>query len=62
MKQYCENALKVAKYLERTGLVESIAYPSLEGNKYHELAKKYLPLGCSGVISFSHQGSDVTQR
>ena len=60
MKQYCENALKVAKYLESTGLVESIAYPSLEGNKYHELAKKYLPLGCSGVISFSIKGGRDT--
>ena len=50
MDRYCENALKVAKYIESTGMINSIAYPGLESNKYHELAKKYLPRGTSGVI------------
>lgn len=56
MKQYCENALKVAEYLESTGKVTNICYPSLKSNKYHDLAKKYLPNGCSGVISFTING------
>lgn len=56
MKQYCENALKVAKYLEESDKVVSVNYPGLESNKYHELAKKYLPLGTSGVISFIIKG------
>ena len=60
MKQYCENAMKVAKYIEDSGLVEYVNYPGLESNKYHELAKKYMPLGTSGVISFSIKGGRDT--
>ncbi len=56
MKQYCENALKVAKFLEQSDKVVSVNYPGLESNKYHKLAKKYLPLGTSGVISFIING------
>ena len=56
MKQYCENAMKVAKMLEQSDKVASVNYPGLESNPYHELAKKYLPLGTSGVISFSIKG------
>ncbi len=55
MKQYCENALTVAKYLEAHDKVLSVKYPGLEGNEDHELAKKYLK-GCSGVISFRIKG------
>jgi len=56
MQRYCENALKVAQYIENTGKVEFITYPALPTSKGHELAKKYLPLGTSGVISFSIKG------
>lgn len=56
MKQYVENAETVAKYLASNDKVASVFYPGLEGNKYYERAKKYLPLGCSGVISFSIKG------
>lgn len=56
MKQYCENAMKVATMLEQSDKVASVNYPGLESNPYHELAKKYLPLGTSGVISFSIKG------
>ncbi|MDO4860434.1 MAG: O-acetylhomoserine aminocarboxypropyltransferase/cysteine synthase [Bacillota bacterium] len=55
MKQYCENALTVAKYLEKNDLVESITYPGLESDPGYELGKKYLK-GCSGVISFVMKG------
>ena len=55
MKQYCENALTVAKYLEANENVISVKYPGLEGNEDYELAKKYLK-GCSGVISFRIKG------
>ena len=51
MKQYCENALTVAKYLESNDKVESVMYPALESNESYPLAKKYLK-GCSGVITF----------
>lgn len=60
MKQYCENALKVAKFLEESDKVESVAYPGLESDKYHKLAEKYLPLGTSGVISFVIKGGRST--
>ncbi len=56
MKQYVENATIVAKYLESNDKVESVSYPGLDSSKYHELVKKYLPLGCAGVISFSIKG------
>ncbi len=56
MERYCANALKVAQYIESTGKTEFITYPALPSSKGHELAKKYLPLGTSGVISFSIKG------
>lgn len=55
MKQYCENALTVAKYLESNNKVESVMYPALESNESYPLAKKYLK-GCSGVITFVIKG------
>lgn len=56
MKQYCENALAVAKFLKSSPLVESVSYPNLEGDKYYELSKKYTPNGSCGVISFVIKG------
>ncbi|MBQ4116316.1 MAG: O-acetylhomoserine aminocarboxypropyltransferase/cysteine synthase [Clostridia bacterium] len=56
MKQYCEQGLTVAKYLETKSEVASVNYPGLESNKHYALGKKYLPLGTSGVISFSIKG------
>ncbi len=56
MKQYCENAKIVSEYLEANDKVESVNYPGLKSNKYHALAEKYLPMGCSGVISFVIKG------
>lgn len=55
MKQYCKNALTVAKYLESNDKVESVIYPALESNESYPLAKKYLK-GCSGVITFVIKG------
>lgn len=55
MKQYCENALTVAKYLEASDKIESVKYPGLEGNEDYALAQKYLK-GASGVISFIIKG------
>lgn len=59
MKQYCTNAIIVAKYLEKCDLVESIRYPGLESDPCYELGKKYLR-GCSGVISFVIKGGRET--
>lgn len=60
MKQYCENAKTVAEFLENNDKVESVNYPGLKSNKYFELAQKYLPDGCSGVISFVIKGGRNT--
>lgn len=54
--RHCENALAVAKYLEANDRVAWVNYADLPGNKYHELAKKYLPNGTCGVISFGLKG------
>ena len=55
MKQYCENAMTVAKYLEKCPYVERVIYPGLESDPCHALAQKYLK-GCSGVISLVIKG------
>lgn len=60
MKQYCENAQKVAEFLEQAPQVASVNYPGLPSNAHHQLAQKYLPQGTSGVISFCIKGGRST--
>lgn len=60
MERYCKNAQIVAEFLEANENVESVNYPGLESNPYHEIAKKYLPDGTSGVISFVIKGGRST--
>ena len=59
MKQYCENAMMVAQYLEQSPYVERVNYPGLKSNENYALAQKYLK-GCSGVISFIIKGGKGT--
>lgn len=54
--RHCSNALAVAKFLENHEKVAWVNYPDLESNKYHELAKKYLPDGSCGVVTFGVKG------
>lgn len=54
--RHCENAQKVAEYLENHEKVAWVNYPGLKGNKYYELAQKYMPKGTCGVISFGLKG------
>jgi O-acetylhomoserine (thiol)-lyase len=56
MERHSENALRVAEFLSRSEKVLSVNYPGLASNPYHKLAKKYVPGGCSGVISFEVKG------
>ncbi len=56
MARHCENALKVAEFLEKHEKVSWVNYPALPGNSQYELAKKYLPDGVCGVISFGVAG------
>ena len=56
MARHCENACKVAAFLKADDRVAWVQYPSLEGDKYYELAKKYMPNGSCGVVSFGVKG------
>ena len=56
MARHCENALAVAKALKNDDRVAYVIYPGLEGDKYHDLAKKYMPNGTTGVVSFGLKG------
>lgn len=56
MARHCENGLAVAKFLASHDKIEWVNYLSLEGNKYYELALKYLPNGSCGVVSFGIKG------
>lgn len=54
--RHCENAMKVAKYLENHEKVEWIEYAGLESSKYYSLAQKYMPKGVCGVLCFGPKG------
>jgi O-acetylhomoserine (thiol)-lyase len=56
MERACENALKAAKFLEAHPEIENVNHPGLTGNKYHELAKKYLPKGVANIFTFNIKG------
>jgi O-acetylhomoserine (thiol)-lyase len=52
MERHIKNTLALAKWLETQPGVEKVNYPGLKASPYHELAKKYLPKGAGGVLSF----------
>lgn len=56
VKKHCENALAVAKYLQSDSRISWVEYPGPESSKDYSLAKKYLPNGCCGVVSFGIKG------
>ena len=56
MARHCENGLAMARHLQSHPKVAWVRYPGLPGDKYHDLAKKYLPRGASGVVSFGVKG------
>ena len=63
MQRHCENAQKVAEYLNSNDKVAWVNYSGLPDNKYYDLAKKYMPNGTCGVISFGLKGGrDVAIR
>ena len=57
MPRHCENALAVAKFLNAHPKIRFVTYPGLEGDKYYDLAQKYMPNGTCGVVSFGFHGS-----
>ena len=56
MARHCSNAQGVAEYLQKHEKVAWVRYAGLPGDKYYELARKYLPQGCCGVVSFGVKG------
>lgn len=57
IERHVENALTVAKWLEKHPKVEYVNYPGLESSPYHALAKKYFKRGFGGVLSFKVKGA-----
>ena len=57
MARHCENAQKVAEWLEAQPQVAWVNYAGLPSNKYHALARKYMPGGTCGVIAFGLRGT-----
>lgn len=56
MARHCENGLAVAKYLQSDDRIAWVIYPGLEGDKYYDIAQKYMPQGTCGVVSFGVKG------
>ncbi len=57
MQRHCDNALAVAECLSRApGGRLGVAMPGLPGDRYHELAKQYLPKGAGAVFTFGLKG------
>lgn len=56
MPRHCESALKIASYLQSREDVDWVRYPGLPGDKYYQVAQKYMPGGTCGVISFGLKG------
>jgi O-acetylhomoserine (thiol)-lyase len=54
--RHCENGMAVAEYLQNHEKVAWVNYPNLKGNRYYDLAQKYLPNGSCGVVSFGVKG------
>ncbi|MBQ9132283.1 MAG: PLP-dependent transferase [Clostridia bacterium] len=59
MERHCANAQAVAELLEGHEKIAWVNYAGLPSNKYHELAKKYMPKGTCGVVSFGVRGGRV---
>lgn len=57
MERHSSNALAVAKWLANHPKVEWVRYPGLKGDKYYNLAQKYMPKGSSGVVAFGVKGT-----
>lgn len=55
--RHCENAQKIAEWLEANDKVAWVKYPGLKSSPYYELAKKYMPKGTCGVIAFGLKGT-----
>ncbi len=62
IKQHSKNALDIANWLENNENVKWVNYPGLKNNKYNILAKKYLPNGQSGIVTFGLKGGYIAGK
>ena len=56
MQRHCDNAKAVAEWLNAHHKVAWVSYPGLPGDKYHQLARKYVPDGAGSVFTFGLKG------
>jgi len=56
MERHCDNTLAVARFLDEHPKVSWVNYPGLPGNRYHDLARRYMPRGASSVLCFGIEG------
>jgi O-acetylhomoserine (thiol)-lyase len=56
MQRHCENALAVAEWLAKHNNIAWVSYPGLSGDRYHNLAKKYVPKGAGACFTFGLKG------
>ena len=62
MRCHCDNALKVAQFLSKHEKIAWVNYPGLPDSKYHALAQKYMPNGCSAVIAYGVKGGKAAAK
>jgi O-acetylhomoserine (thiol)-lyase len=62
MERHCQNAQRVAEFLEAHPLVEYVNYPGLPSNRFHDLARKYLPRGSGSIFTFGIKGGRPAGR
>ena len=63
MRRHCENALEIAEFLESHEKIIWVNYAGLESSPYYNVAKKYMPNGTCGVVSFGVRGGrDAAQK
>jgi O-acetylhomoserine (thiol)-lyase len=62
MERHCQNAQRVAEFLEAHPLVEYVNYPGLASNRFHDLARKYLPRGSGSIFTFGIKGGRPAGR
>lgn len=62
MRCHSDNALKVAQFLSSHEKIAWVNYPGLPDNKYYDLAQKYMPSGCSGIIAYGVKGGKAAAK
>ena len=62
VRQHCANAQRIAEHLQGHEKIAWVKYCGLPGDRYYELAQKYLPNGCSGVVAFGPKGGSAAAK